>query len=274
MKKWYKLCPYCWEEIKEIAKKCRFCGEFLEENVKNIEKEKAKIKKESIKATTQKKKIKKEKILTYEENGLWITIWDNIFENTSKNNLLFGAIMLVIVIIAYIKNWWPKSGEERAGLIIGLLIVWAYISIYISRKKTYFTFKNEWISAHIQKPLYTILPIFRDIQIKYEDIAWIGLKYTWWWSIFFIVLFVWGGSEYLGYIDSSVWLIVFLIEFVIFVLPFILRRKKYCRMVIQLHNWTEIRTSVVKWTKKEIFDVLEDYLKSLWINNIPLLYHI
>lgn len=28
MKKWYKLCPYCWEEIKEIAKKCRFCGEF------------------------------------------------------------------------------------------------------------------------------------------------------------------------------------------------------------------------------------------------------
>lgn len=31
MKKWYKLCPYCWEEIKEIAKKCRFCWEFLEE---------------------------------------------------------------------------------------------------------------------------------------------------------------------------------------------------------------------------------------------------
>ena len=31
MKKWYKLCPFCWEEIREIAKKCRFCGEFLEE---------------------------------------------------------------------------------------------------------------------------------------------------------------------------------------------------------------------------------------------------
>ena len=31
MKKWYKACPFCWEEIREIAKKCRFCGEFLEE---------------------------------------------------------------------------------------------------------------------------------------------------------------------------------------------------------------------------------------------------
>lgn len=30
MKKGYKECPFCWEEIKEVAKKCRFCGEFLD----------------------------------------------------------------------------------------------------------------------------------------------------------------------------------------------------------------------------------------------------
>ena len=34
MKKWYTLCPYCGEEIREIAKKCRYCHEFLEENEK------------------------------------------------------------------------------------------------------------------------------------------------------------------------------------------------------------------------------------------------
>ena len=29
MVSWYKKCPYCWEDIKEVAKKCRYCWEFL-----------------------------------------------------------------------------------------------------------------------------------------------------------------------------------------------------------------------------------------------------
>lgn len=32
MKKWYKLCPYCANEIKEWAIKCQFCNEFLDDN--------------------------------------------------------------------------------------------------------------------------------------------------------------------------------------------------------------------------------------------------
>lgn len=34
MKKWYKLCPFCANEIKEWAKKCQYCKEFLD--VKNV----------------------------------------------------------------------------------------------------------------------------------------------------------------------------------------------------------------------------------------------
>jgi len=35
MKEWYKMCPYCWNEIKEWAIKCQYCYEFLDEKHTN-----------------------------------------------------------------------------------------------------------------------------------------------------------------------------------------------------------------------------------------------
>ena len=37
MKNWYKICPYCGEEIREEAIKCRFCHEFLNEKTASLE---------------------------------------------------------------------------------------------------------------------------------------------------------------------------------------------------------------------------------------------
>lgn len=41
MKKWYKKCPYCTEEIKKEAIKCRYCWEFILKN--NVTQENAKL---------------------------------------------------------------------------------------------------------------------------------------------------------------------------------------------------------------------------------------
>jgi hypothetical protein len=58
-----KTCPYCWEEIQDIAKKCRYCWEWLEEKenpkVKKNE-NKHKSKKDSKTKQSHKEQIKKE----------------------------------------------------------------------------------------------------------------------------------------------------------------------------------------------------------------------
>ena len=149
MKKGYKECPFCWEEIKEIAKKCRFCWEFFEEQKEVAPISKKKITKKTSKLN-QDSRINKKSVLwwaiyvilvatiiclmifTMSPAWRWGVIWETI------------AICLVLWLISLIfrKPIWTSEDYEKNNtnkedkqskwkfLIIWLIVLFFIVAWY------------------------------------------------------------------------------------------------------------------------------------------------
>lgn len=111
MKKWYKICPYCWNEIKEWAIKCQYCKEFLKvEEPKKVEIKEDKTEKKVKKEKVEPKKTKKKQGNKINYSSIWWTI-RNIFST-------FRDLIKVIFSI------WEKRISSRRWFII--YIFWAF----------------------------------------------------------------------------------------------------------------------------------------------------
>ena len=273
MKKGYKICPFCWNEIKEWAIKCQYCKEFFKEELKQKKEFEGVIRmNKSIKnLEDDKKNVDSIKNLSNTNIQNW-----NIF--TLKASILPTILTIWLLLIIFL-----PSRSVRSYVIWGILILLFVIRL-LTLKKCNIQFNKENLHIYKQKDWAYFMPSFSNIDIEFSDIKRIDIKK---WNIWIIALLIfwviYWYAQYNNSIRYSIWydsdstMIRLIMILIVLVIIFCLknRENKFWTFIIAHENWNVIRIKPFfrptqslrslpdKW-KKKIFLTPKNWFSNWW----------
>ncbi len=145
MTDWYKICPYCGEEIRKIAKKCRFCWEFLEneDNMTII-------------------KRKRYWLIDFITGTSLNRIWRVKFFARSIICSLITIICSAIIILIFNKFNWAESENLLQNIIWAIAILFIFCSsiwwnICLNNKRLHDIWWSWWSQLLLLIPVINVI---------------------------------------------------------------------------------------------------------------------
>lgn len=161
MKKWYKTCPFCKNEIKKAAIKCQHCKKMLpiEEkqnksdvkvcpyclNEVKVSAKKCPFCKELFNKETPRKQVKENLLNENKEKN--VDDWDNLPIIPNRlgrfSFFLYSVCCNVVVILLMIALW--QTGLDEDFLIVAMFILNLIIHVYLASKRCHDIWQSWWL---------------------------------------------------------------------------------------------------------------------------------